>query len=67
MSKGTVFTCFFLGGAVATVLGGCDVRVHDATPAEYPANYDIGMYEIKATVAPDTLVTPNSVFLFGLS
>lgn len=52
---------------MATVLGGCDVQVHDTTPAEYPANYDVGMYEIKATVAPDSLVTPGSVFMFGLS
>jgi hypothetical protein len=43
------------------------VQVHDGTPAEYPANHDVGMYEIKATVAPDALVSPGSVFLFGLS
>jgi hypothetical protein len=67
MSKVIQFTCFFVGGAVAAVLGGCDVQVHDQTPAEYPANHDIGMYEIKATVAPDSMVTPGSVFLFGLS
>ena len=67
MSKGTVFTRVLVGGAVAAVLGGCDVQVHDATPAEYPANYDIGMYEIKATVQPDALVSPGSVFLFGVS
>jgi hypothetical protein len=42
------------------------VQVHDTTPAEYPANHDVGMYEIKATVTPDTLVSPGSVFLFGL-
>jgi hypothetical protein len=48
-------------------LSACDVQVHDGTPAEYPANYDLGMYAIKATVAPDAMVTPGSVYLFGLS
>ena len=67
MSKVTRFTCFFFGGAVATVLSACDVQVHDATPDQFPANHDVGMYEIKATVAPDALVTPGSVFLRGLS
>ena len=67
MLKVIRFTCFFVGGAVAAVLSACDVQVHDQTPAEYPANHDIGMYEIKATVARDSLVTPGSVFLFGLS
>jgi hypothetical protein len=67
MSKEIRFTTLFLGGAVATVLSACDVQVHDATPAQYPANHDVGMYEIKATVAPDALVTPGSVYLFGLS
>jgi hypothetical protein len=67
MSKVSLFTCFFLGGAVATVLSACDVQVHDDTPAEFPANHDIGMYEIKATVASDALVTPGSVFLYGRS
>jgi hypothetical protein len=52
---------------VATVLSACDVQVHDATPEQFPANHDVGMYEIKATVVPDTLVTPGSVFLRGLS
>lgn len=67
MSKEIRFTTLFLGGAVATVLSACDVQVHDATPAQYPANHDVGMYEIKATVVPDALVTPGSVYLFGLS
>jgi hypothetical protein len=67
MSKVTRFTCFFFGGAVATVLSACDVRVHDATPGQFLANHDVGMYEIKATVAPDALVTPGSVFVRGLS
>jgi hypothetical protein len=52
---------------VATVLSACDVQVHDATPDQYPANHDVGMYEIKATVVPDALVTPGSIFLRGVS
>jgi hypothetical protein len=51
---------------VALMLSACDVQVHDETPAEYPALHDIGMYDIKATVKRDTLVTPGSVFLFAL-
>ena len=51
---------------VALMLSACDVQVRDETPAEYPANHDIGMYDIKATVARDALVTPGSVFLFAL-
>jgi hypothetical protein len=67
MSKRTVGGTFFVGAAVALALSACDVQVHDTTPATYPANHDIGMYEIKATVAPDAMVSPGSVFLFGLS
>jgi hypothetical protein len=52
---------------VATVLSACDVQVHDSTPGQYPANYDVGMYEIKATAVPDTMVTPGSITMFGLS
>jgi len=51
---------------VALMLSACDVQVRDETPAEYPANHDIGMYDIKATVTRDALVTPGSVFLFAL-
>jgi hypothetical protein len=51
---------------VVLVLSACDVQVHDETPAEYQANHDIGMYEVKATVSRDTLVTSGSVFLFAL-
>ena len=51
---------------VALMLSACDVQVHDKTPAEYPAIHDIGMYDIKATVTRDALVTPGSVFLFAL-
>lgn len=51
---------------VALMLSACDVEVHDKTPTEYPAIHDIGMYDIKATVTRDALVTPGSVFLFAL-
>ena len=67
MSKVSQFTRFFVGGAVATVLSACDVQVHDATPDSYPANHDVGLYEIKATVTDDALVQQGSVYLFGLS
>jgi len=50
----------------AALLGGCDVRVHDATPAQYVANHDLGMYEVSATVRLDLPVTPGSVYLFAL-
>ena len=51
---------------VVLAVAGCDVRVHDETPAEYQANPGIGMYEVKATVERDAMVTPGSVFLFAL-
>ncbi|HEY4750671.1 MAG TPA: hypothetical protein VIH60_09805 [Steroidobacteraceae bacterium] len=47
-------------------LGACDVQVRDTTPAEYPANHDVGMYEVSATIARDSLVTAGSVFVFAL-
>ena len=51
---------------VALVLSACDVQVHDETAASYQANHDIGMYDVKATVTRDALVTPGSVFLFAV-
>jgi hypothetical protein len=51
---------------VVLVLGACDVQVRDTTPAEYPANHDIGMYEVSATVTRGTLVPAGSVFLFAI-
>jgi hypothetical protein len=54
------------GVPVALLLCACDVQVHDTTPAEYRANHDIGMYEVSATVARDTMVTPGSVYLFAI-
>lgn len=52
---------------VALMLSACDVQVHDATPAAYTANHDIGMYTVSATVTHDTMVTPGSVYLFALA
>jgi len=48
------------------VLSACDVQLRDTTPAEYPANHDIGMYEVSAAVTRETLVTPGSVFVFAV-
>jgi hypothetical protein len=62
MSKWTLFT----GVAGLLVLGGCDVQVRDQTPSTYPANQELGMYELKASVSRDALVTPGSVYLFAL-
>lgn len=52
---------------VALMLSACDVQVHDATPAQYTANHDIGMYTVSATVTHDTMVTPGSVYLFAIA
>jgi len=52
---------------LALVLASCDVQVRDTTPAEFPANHDIGLYEVSATVTRDLLVTPGSVFVFAVS
>jgi hypothetical protein len=52
--------------AAALALSACDVQIHDETPAEYPANHDIGMYDVKASVGHDALVSPGSVFLFAI-
>ena len=51
---------------VALMLGACDVHVRDTTPGEMPANHDIGMYPVSATVRRDAMVSPGAVFLFGL-
>jgi hypothetical protein len=48
------------------LLGACDVHIKDTTPAEFPANHDIGMYEVSATVTRDALVTPGSVYMFAI-
>jgi len=62
MSNWTVFA----GVAAVLALGGCDVQVHDETPATFAANNQVGMYEIKASVTRDALVSPGSVYLFAV-
>ncbi len=62
MSKWTRFS----GVPLVLALCGCDVQVHDETPASFPANHEVGMYEIKASVARDSLVSPGSVLLFAV-
>jgi len=51
---------------LALTLSACDVQVQDATPAEFNANHDIGMYNVTATVTRGAMVTPGSVFVFAL-
>jgi hypothetical protein len=41
----------------------CDVQLRDTTPTEYPANHDLGMYEVSVAVTRDALVTPGSVYV----
>jgi hypothetical protein len=53
--------------SLALLLCACDVRVQDTTPDAFLADHGIGMYELSATVAPDSLVTPHSVVLFALT
>jgi hypothetical protein len=62
MSNATVF----IGVAAVLALGGCDVQVHDQTPPTFVANNQVGMYEIKASVSSDALVSPGSVYLFAV-
>jgi hypothetical protein len=53
--------------SVALLLVACDVQVRDTTPAEHPANHDIGMYEVSVAVTRDALVTPGSVYVMAIS
>jgi len=53
--------------SVALLLVACDVQVRDTTPAEFPANHDIGMYELSVAVTRDALVTPGSVYVMAIS
>src|SRR5215472_11953189 len=50
---------------VLLLLGGCDVQLRDTTPAEYPANHDVGMYEVSVAVTRGALVSPGSVYVFA--
>jgi hypothetical protein len=51
--------------SVVLLLVACDVQLRDTTSAEYPANRDIGMYEVSAAVTRGALVSPGSVYVFG--
>jgi hypothetical protein len=50
---------------VLLLLGGCDVQLRDTTPAEYPGNHDIGMYEVSAAVTRGALVSSGSVYVYA--
>ena len=54
------------GIALALGLAGCDVQIHDTTPAQYQANNDLGMYDVSATAQTGALVTPGSLVMFAL-
>jgi len=53
--------------SVALLLVACDVQVRDTTPAEFPANHDVGMYPVSVAVTRDALVTPGSVYVMAIS
>jgi hypothetical protein len=56
-------------GWIALALGllaGCDVQIRDTTPAQYQANYDLGMYDVSATAQTGALVGPGTLMLFAL-
>ncbi|HEY4214326.1 MAG TPA: hypothetical protein VGM84_22810 [Steroidobacteraceae bacterium] len=53
-----------IGAAVAFGLGGCDVQLHDDTPTSYPANQQVGMYEVKADVTTGMLAGGDTVHVF---
>ena len=55
-----------IGAAVALGLGGCDVQLHDDTPTSYPANPQVGMYEVKADVTAGALAGADTVHVFML-
>jgi hypothetical protein len=56
-----------LGGLSALLcVSGCDVQIHDTTPAQFQANNDIGMYQVSATAEGGALVAPGSVVMFAI-
>lgn len=61
MSKKMGLACM----ALSAGLCGCDVRITDETPAEYPANHDIGMYEIRVRADRETMVSPSTVHVLA--
>jgi len=50
-------------GLAGAVVGGCDVRIQDDTPAQYRADNGLGMYQVKASISRPALVAPDSVFV----
>jgi len=67
-NEGTAMFKLIRFGWVPAVLAlsACDVQVRDNTPAELPANHDVGMYDVSATVTREAMVTQGSVYLFAL-
>ncbi|HUK02505.1 MAG TPA: hypothetical protein VLW26_09535 [Steroidobacteraceae bacterium] len=55
-----------LGPVIACGLAACSVAVEDRTPAQFPANDNIGMYPISARATDGALVPPDSVFVTAL-
>ena len=51
--------------ALPLSLCACGVQLRDSTPAEYPANHDLGMYEVSAVVAAGALVSAGDVFVYA--
>ena len=47
-------------------LSACDVKLRDNTPAQFPANHDIGMYDVSASVSRGAMIPAGSVFVFAL-
>jgi len=43
-------------------LSGCDVKVHDETPASYAADPGVGLYPVKASLTQDMMVQSVNVF-----
>ena len=63
MRRGIGFSCM---AAVGLALAGCGVRLQDETPAQFPANPDIGMYPIRVKVTSGAMVSPP-IYVFALS
>jgi len=53
--------------AATAALSGCDVQLHDQTPASYPADPGIAMYPVKATLTQDMMVQSGSIYVFALN
>jgi len=53
--------------AATAALSGCDVQVHDETPASFPADPGAAMYPIKLTLSQDMMVQSGSIYVFALN